>query len=38
MEKKIEKTFFVSETIVFEMVAFNCLYEEENACLQQSMG
>ena len=37
MERKIEKKSFVSEIIVFELVALNCLYKEENTCQRQSM-
>ena len=31
MLKKIVKKFFVSEIIVSELVALNCLYEGDNA-------
>ena len=37
MEKKIQKTFLVSEIIACEMAAVNCLYYEQNTCQGQSM-
>ena len=37
MQGKNEKKSFVSEIIVSELVALNCLYEEENTCHRQSM-
>ena len=37
MQKKFEKKFFVSEIIVSEMAAVNCLYYEENTCHGKSM-
>ena len=37
MQRKIGKKFFVSEIIVSELVALNCLYLEENTCHQQLM-
>ena len=35
-EKNCEKSF-VSELIVSELVALNCLYKEDNTCHRQSM-
>ena len=32
MQKQIDKMFFFSELISFELVVLNCLYEEENTC------
>ena len=37
MQQKIEKKFFVSEIIVWGMVSFNCLYEEEDTFHRQPM-
>ena len=37
MQRKIEKTFLVSEIIASEMAAVNCLYYEGNTCHAQSM-
>ena len=37
MEEKIEGKLFVFEIIDSELVALNCLYEEQNTCHQQSM-
>ena len=36
-EKRIEKTFFVFEIIVSELVALNCFYLADNACYRQSI-
>ena len=36
-KKKIENKFFVFEKVASELVAFNCLYYEDNACHLQSM-
>ena len=30
MEKKIQKKFFVFDIITSELVALNCLYQEQN--------
>ena len=38
MQRKLEKKFFVSEIIVSEMVALNCLYKEGNTSHRQSMS
>ena len=35
MQKKIPKTFFVSEITASGSVAINCLSEEQNTCHQQ---
>ena len=32
MKKKIQKKFFVFEIITYDLVALNCLKEEENTC------
>ena len=37
MEKKIEKTFLLSEIIASEMAAVNCLYYEGYTCHGKSM-
>ena len=37
MQREIEKKPFVSEIIVSELVALNCLYKEENTCHRQSV-
>ena len=37
MQKRIEKTFLVSEIIASEMAAVNCLYYEGNTCRGKSM-
>ena len=37
MQKKIQKKSFVSEIIVCELVALNCLYKEEDTCHRQPM-
>ena len=37
MQREIEKESFVSEIIVSELVALNCLYKEGNTCHRQSM-
>ena len=37
MQEKIEKKLLVFEIIASELVALNCLYEEENTCHRQSM-
>ena len=37
MRREMEKKFFVSEIIVSELVALNCLYSEENTCHWESM-
>ena len=37
MQRKIEKIFLVSEIIVSEMAAVNCLYYAGNICHGQSM-
>ena len=37
MQKKIQKKFLVSEIILSEMVAVNCLYYEGNTCHGKSM-
>ena len=37
MQKKIEKKFLVSEIIISEMAAVNCLYYEGNTCHGKSM-
>ena len=37
MGRKIEKKSFVSEIIVSELVAINCLYKEGNTCHPHSM-
>ena len=37
MQKKIVKKLFVSQIIVSELVPLNCLYQEGNTCLKQSM-
>ena len=33
----MENKFVVSEIIVSELVALNCLYKEDNTCHRQSM-
>ena len=38
MQKKIEKKFLVSEIMASEMAVVTCLYYEENACHNKSMG
>ena len=38
MQRKIEKKFFVSEIIVSELVALNCVYKEDNTSHRQSMS
>ena len=37
MQRKIEKKSFVSEILVSELVALNCLYKEDNTCHRKSM-
>ena len=37
MQRKSEKKTFVSQIIVAELVALNCLYKEENTSHRQSM-
>ena len=37
MERKIEKKPFLSEIIVSEKVALNCLYKEDKTCHRRSM-
>ena len=37
MQQKIDKKLFVFAIIASEMIALNCLYQEENTCHQQSM-
>ena len=37
MQKKIQKKFLVSEIIVTEIAAVNCLYYEGNTCHGKSM-
>ena len=37
MQRKMEKKSFLSEIIVSELVASNCLYKEEKTCHCQSM-
>ena len=37
MQKKIQKNCLVSEIIVSEMAAVNCLYYEGNTCQDKSM-
>ena len=37
MKKKIEKNIFVFEIITSELVALNCLYQEQNICHRDSM-
>ena len=32
MKKEIEKIFFVFQIIESDIVALNCLYQEENTC------
>ena len=38
MQRKIEKKSFVSEIIVSELVALNCVYKEDNTSHRQSMS
>ena len=38
MERKAEKKSVVSEKMVSELVALNCLYKEENTCHRQTMS
>ena len=38
MKKEIEKKFFVFEIIESELVALNCLYQEENTCHRHSVS
>ena len=38
MQKKIQKKFFVFQTIASDLSALNCLHYEENTCHGQSMG
>ena len=37
MQQKIQKKFFLFETIVSELVTLNCLYKEENTCHRHSV-
>ena len=37
MHKNIKKFFFISDINASELVALNCLFEEENTCHRQSM-
>ena len=37
MKKKIQKKFFVFEIITSELVALNCLYQEQNTCHRDSV-
>ena len=37
MQRKIEKKPFISEIIVSELVALNCLYKDYNTCHRRSM-
>ena len=37
MQEKIDKKVFVFKIIASELVALNCLYEQEITCHQQSM-
>ena len=37
MRKKIQQKFLVSDIIVSEMAAVNCLYYEGNTCQGQSL-
>ena len=37
MQSQIGKKSFVSEIIVSELVALNCLHKEENTCHRQSV-
>ena len=37
MKKKIEKKFFVFEIITSELVALNCLYQEQNTYHRDSL-
>ena len=37
MEKKKKKKLFVFEIIISEIVALNCLYQEENTCHRSSV-
>ena len=37
MQRKIENTSFLSEIIVSEKVALNCLYKEDKTCHRLSM-
>ena len=37
MQRENEKKSFISEKIVPELVALNCLYKEDNTCHRQSM-
>ena len=37
MKKKMEKKFFVFEIIASEVVALNCLYQEQNICHRDSV-
>ena len=38
MRRKSQKKYFLSEIIVSELVALNCLYKEENTSHRQSMS
>ena len=37
MQQKIDKKFFLFETISSELVTLNCLYKEENTCHRHSV-
>ena len=37
MQKKIQKNFFVSQKIAYEMAAVNCLFYEGNNCHGKSI-
>ena len=37
MQRKVQKKSFVSEIILSELVALNCLYKEGNTCHRQAM-
>ena len=37
MQQKIQKKFFLFETIASELVTLNCLYKEENTCHRHSV-
>ena len=37
MQQKIQKKFFLFETIASELVTLNCLYKEENTCNRHSV-
>ena len=37
MHKEIDKKVFVFEVTASELVASNCLYQEQNTCHRQSM-